>query len=277
MERDRGPRTRADVTLCIPTLDAAGTLGRTLAAVRDLDPGPRETFLVDGGSTDGTLDVADAYGVPVVDQGAPRGLSGARNVALDRCVTEFLAMIDSDVVPAPDWLGATIGCLEDHGAAAATAEVRHDATTVSERWAARRMNLTPVADPGETPLIPGANGCYRTAALRDVDGWDETYLFANEDVCVSRRLREAGHELRFTGRTHVVHSPPSGLDAIYQLWRWHRPGGRPRTPWEVGNSAVGNLAKSALYAVESLGQGRFRHALIDLAVGPLHTYWDVRS
>lgn len=264
-----------DATLCIPTLDSVGTLGATLEAVGELDPEPAHVFVVDGGSTDGTKKLAEAYGIPVVDQGPARGLSGARNVALDRCETRYLAMVDSDVAPAPDWLGATVECLEEYGAAAATAEVRHDASTTSERWAARRMTLSPVDVPGETPHVPGANGCYRTDALREVGGWDEAYPFANEDIRVSERLLDAGYGLRYTERTHVTHAAPGGIDALYQLWRWHRPDGRPETATEVGIRAVENLAKGVTYSVESFSQGRFGHGVLDLAVGPLHTYWDI--
>jgi len=265
------------VTLCVPTLDAAETLDTTLNAVARLDPGPAETVVVDGGSTDGTRGIAESYGVPVLDQGPARGLSGARNVALRHCETGYLAMIDSDVVPAPDWLGRIVGCIEEHDAAAATAEVRHDASRTSERWAAHRMDLSPVRTPGTTPIIPGANGCYRTAALRDVGGWNEAYPFANEDVAVSRQLRDAGYDLRYTDRTYVVHIPPAGVDALHQLWRWHRPEGRPGTVATFGGRAAENFAKGGRYAAESLGRGRPGHALIDLAIGPLHTYWDLRT
>lgn len=126
-------------------------------------------------------------------------------------------------------------------------------------------------------MIPGANGCYPTAALRDVGGWDETHPFANEDLRVSERLRNAGYALRYTKGTYVVHRAPRGLEALYQLWRWHRPGGPPRILPGICSRAVENLAKSILYTADSLREGRIEHALLDLAVGPLHVYWDIRG
>lgn len=74
----------------------------------------------------------------------------------------------------------------------------------------------------------------------------------------------------------MVHTPPAGIEALHQLWRWHRPEGRPGTVAELGRRAADNFAKGIRYAAESLGRGRPGQALLDLALGPLHTYWDLR-
>ena len=264
-----------EVTLCVPTFNSSSTVGDTLAAVKDLDPSPFEVFVVDGGSSDGTLEIVRSYNIYIINQGDAPGLSGARNVALDRCETEYLAMIDSDVVPASDWLGVVVSELQKHSCAATTAGIRHITPTLSARWAADRMDLSPTSEPGPTDIIPGANGCYRVDSLNDVGGWDESYPFANEDLAISDRLQKAGYELRYTEDTYVEHRSPQGLNAVYQLWRWHRPEGKPNTVGEVIKRAVENTGKSVLYSIEHIKDGYWSFVLLDLSIVPLHAYWDV--
>jgi len=48
-----------EVSIIIPTLNEARFLERTLAHVRQLRPRPKEVVIVDGGSTDGTIAIAE--------------------------------------------------------------------------------------------------------------------------------------------------------------------------------------------------------------------------
>ncbi|HEU0133500.1 MAG TPA: glycosyltransferase, partial [Allosphingosinicella sp.] len=53
---------RMMLSVVIPTLNAAATLGACLAAAREAD----ETIVVDGGSTDGTAALAEREGARLV-------------------------------------------------------------------------------------------------------------------------------------------------------------------------------------------------------------------
>ncbi|RLE47404.1 MAG: glycosyl transferase, partial [Candidatus Methanomethylicota archaeon] len=58
----------SDVTVVIPTLNEAEAIGRVIDEVLSVGV-PRENILVvDGGSTDGTVDIARSKGVKVVKQ-----------------------------------------------------------------------------------------------------------------------------------------------------------------------------------------------------------------
>ncbi|WP_309744132.1 TIGR04283 family arsenosugar biosynthesis glycosyltransferase [Chamaesiphon sp. OTE_20_metabat_361] len=54
------------VSIVIPTLNEANSLGRTLRQLQVLDPPPLEVLVVDGGSEDETLAIAQAAGVQVL-------------------------------------------------------------------------------------------------------------------------------------------------------------------------------------------------------------------
>lgn len=66
---------RAELSIVIPTLDAAEGLGRALPALAEgLQEGLiRELIISDGGSKDATLEIADEAGAVVVTGEASRG------------------------------------------------------------------------------------------------------------------------------------------------------------------------------------------------------------
>ena len=65
-----GRRRAAVLSIVIPTLEAAGSLDRTLEAIAGADIA-LEVIVADGGSADATRQVAARHGARIVD--APRG------------------------------------------------------------------------------------------------------------------------------------------------------------------------------------------------------------
>jgi len=59
-------------------------------------------IVIDGGSTDDTLEIAGHHGADIFDDGG-LGLGHARKLAVDICETEWLCFIDADVELSKDW------------------------------------------------------------------------------------------------------------------------------------------------------------------------------
>lgn len=98
MRSSRGADLRIDVT--VATLNNARTIGRCLEAIRENVPMSR-LIIVDGGSRDGTIELATKYGAHVVYE---RGLLGrVRYVQAQQCETEWIAYFDSDVYVYKAW------------------------------------------------------------------------------------------------------------------------------------------------------------------------------
>tara|TARA_R110002051_G_scaffold262918_1_gene322799 strand:- start:854 stop:1666 length:813 start_codon:yes stop_codon:yes gene_type:complete len=81
-----------------------------------------EIVVVDGGSTDGTVAIAEAYGVAVVRSGG-RGLAFDRQLGIDRTRGDLIAMIDADHRPAPDLIGRLWGEMQKYDFAVVQAGV----------------------------------------------------------------------------------------------------------------------------------------------------------
>ena len=106
----------APVTVVIPAYNAADYLGVTLEALQGQTTPPERVIVVDDGSIDGTIGVANSMGVEVVSQ-EQRGPGAARNRALEMADTEFVAFCDADDWFVSDKLERDVRKLDELGAA----------------------------------------------------------------------------------------------------------------------------------------------------------------
>ena len=83
----------APVTVVIPAFNAAPYLGVTLEAVQEQTLVPERVIVVDDGSTDDTVRIAEGFGVEVVSQDQ-QGPGAARNRGVEMAETEFVAFPD---------------------------------------------------------------------------------------------------------------------------------------------------------------------------------------
>ena len=82
---------------CLIVMNEYDRLSEALASVEFCD----EKIVVDGGSTDGTPELAAALGARVVRNPWP-GYAGQRNVALDAATSEWILEVDADERVSPD-------------------------------------------------------------------------------------------------------------------------------------------------------------------------------
>jgi glycosyltransferase involved in cell wall biosynthesis len=100
------------ITVAIPTLNRAESLKRTLeslAAMRIPMDLAWEVLVVNNGGTDHTDQVIDSFvgRLPIRRVVEPkRGVSNARNRAVDEAKGDYILWTDDDVVVDPGWLAA---------------------------------------------------------------------------------------------------------------------------------------------------------------------------
>jgi len=94
------------VSIIIPTLNSTRTLGLCLKSITSQNYPEElvEIIVADGGSTDQTKEISQAYFVKLVDNPLKTGEAG-KAVAARLAKNDILAFIDSDnILPQPDWL-----------------------------------------------------------------------------------------------------------------------------------------------------------------------------
>ena len=104
------------VSVQICTLNEQGNIGDCLD-VRTGSNDPEEILVIDGGSTDGTVEIAEAFGARVLSPGR-LGLGPSRRLGYMSTTSRYSAFIDADDRISPDWLGTMIRELEAGGYAA---------------------------------------------------------------------------------------------------------------------------------------------------------------
>ena len=204
-----GPSHR-DVTVVVPVRDNASGILRLVASLRGL-----RVVIVDDGSATPVVD-ADFDGVHadvrILRNARSKGPAAARNAGLRACDTDFVAFLDSDVVPRRGWLEALLGHFCDPAVALVAPRIvaLHQPDGAVARYEAVRSSLdlglreAPVVPFGTVSYVPSAAIICRRRALTDVGGFDES-LESGEDVDLCWRLNEAGARLRYEPIATVAH------------------------------------------------------------------------
>jgi mycofactocin system glycosyltransferase len=212
-----GPSHR-DVTVIIPVRDNAFGLTRLVRALR----GMRIVVVDDGSALPVRAEDFDgACSMTVLRHGRSKGPSAARNTGLAACETDFVAFLDSDVVPRRGWLEALLGHFCDPAVALVAPRIvgLREPQNLVARYEAVRSSLdlghreAPVVPYGTVSYVPSAAIICRRTALNDVGGFDET-LKSGEDVDLCWRFIEAGARLRYEPIALVGH------DHRTQLREW---------------------------------------------------------
>jgi GT2 family glycosyltransferase len=99
------------VTVLIPVWNGRPLLVRLLEALARQTAPPEEVLVVDNGSTDGASEEAEVRGARVIRLGANLGFARAVNEGLRRVGTPLVAIVNSDVEPAADWLEKLLAAL----------------------------------------------------------------------------------------------------------------------------------------------------------------------
>jgi len=156
------------VAIVIPALDEAGTLPRLVRHLALLDPAPAEVLVVDGGSSDATVEIARAAGLAVMT--AARGRARQINAGVAAVTSPIVCILHADT-RLPD-----------------------DAVAVIRRTLANRR----VALAGFTPLISGPDKVrWATSFHNWLKTWYAPLLFRPRLFLRGARLLFGDHAMFF--------------------------------------------------------------------------------
>jgi rSAM/selenodomain-associated transferase 2 len=187
----------------VPVLDAADVLGETLA-VLGAAPAIDEIVVVDGGSRDQSVGIAEAAGARVV--GAPRGRGVQLAAGAAAAAGDWLLFIHADCRPLPGWEGAACRHMAEGGDKAGYFVLALD----DDAAAARRLEAVVAWRCRALALPYGDQGLLISRRLYDaVGGHADMPLM--EDVELARRL----------GRARLV---PLGATMLASARRYRRDG-----------------------------------------------------
>jgi SAM-dependent methyltransferase/glycosyltransferase involved in cell wall biosynthesis/GT2 family glycosyltransferase len=258
------------VTVAVPVLNGARSLDEVLSAVRAQRVDREvELLVVDSGSTDGSLEIAQRHGARIHE--IPKSEfshGGTRNLIMELAEGDHVAFLTQDATPAHDrWLASLLAGFdkaEEVAAVFGPHEARpsagHVITAEMERhfanWGGeheidvQRLDSSPKglaayrAEPWRLTFFSSVNCCLARWAWEQVPFRDVPYA---EDQLIGRELIEAGYAKVFQPAAQVLHShdfrPLRFFRRYFDEWRGLREvlGHREPPGIRSGLRAVGAL------------------------------------
>ena len=173
------------VSVQICTLNEEGNIGACLDSVQVNDPA--EILIIDGGSTDRTIEIATARGCRVLAPGR-LGLGPSRRLGYLSATQPYVAFVDADDRLTPDWLATMLIEMRAGGYAALQSQLR--SADASSFWG-RGWNeyfIESVRPTADTNIV-GRPALFETAALQSDD---RDLVSLDEDTHLSRRFELQG-------------------------------------------------------------------------------------
>jgi glycosyltransferase involved in cell wall biosynthesis len=180
-----------------------------------------EVLLVDSGSTDGTLEIANQYPIEEVVHIPPEKFSFGRalNYGCEAARGEYCVFISAHCYPKRvDWLERLLEKFDDDEIAMVYGKQRGGGPTkFSERQIFRRWFPDEDIDYQLTPFANNANAAIRRE-LWEEHPYDEE-LTGLEDLDWGKRVKEEGYEISYASEAEVVHIHDETPREIYNRYK----------------------------------------------------------
>jgi glycosyltransferase involved in cell wall biosynthesis len=210
---------RISVVVC--TYNRAQVVKNAVAGLLQQVRSSTEIIVVNGPSTDNTLDVLTAFGSKIKITNCPTAnVSRARNIGIEASRGDVVAFIDDDAVPASNWLSELASVYHGTEAAGAGGPVFNEGA-ITEPWRICTCTRTgdvnvdskpPISQylrAGADPFmyLAGCNMSFRRSALIAAGGFNEGLEYGYDDVEICRVLVDYGRTLAWSPKVKVHHRP----------------------------------------------------------------------
>jgi len=193
------------VSVIINTDGRVDSLANCLASLRYLRYPNFEVVVVAGPTRDGTHELCASYGDAIKFAECPaRNLSQSRNISIAISAGEFVAFLDDDSVPEPEWLNDIMPAFNDPEVAVAGGFL-HDHTGKTYQWTFGTVDRFGNADVSWKMAAPHlnypgsfsyphvmANSAFRRSAIVEVGGFDEEYEYFLDESDLIVRFVDVG-------------------------------------------------------------------------------------
>ena len=199
------------VSVIIPTLNEAVSLKTTIDAVKALSANI-EIIVVDGGSRDATISVAENSGAFVI--GSERGRGTQMHAGATAANGDVLWFLHADTSPSPETLGQIEETLKESDAVGGNFTIRFDGQTPAAgfmTWLYPKLR--------KIGLVYGDSGIFvRRDAYERVGGFKPLPLF--EDVDFVRRLWRGGRFVNLSATITTSSRRFDGRSFLIMFARW---------------------------------------------------------
>jgi GT2 family glycosyltransferase len=232
-----------EVSIIVATWNSESVIPRCLDSLVQQTFRDFEVIVVDNGSSDGTIEYLQeklpGLAIQVESLDSNRGFAAANNIGARIARGQWLAMLNSDAFPAPDWLEKLLLAAECHPEFSffSSRQLQANAPQLLDgagdtlhisglAW--RRYASFPAAQYGlkteEVFSACAAAALYSRQAFLQEGGFDEDFFSYHEDIDLGFRLRLQGFRCLYVPDAVVQHvgSATLGAQSDFALYHWQR-------------------------------------------------------
>jgi glycosyltransferase involved in cell wall biosynthesis len=195
-------------------------IGRLLEGIKRQTVQDVDVILVDSGSTDSTVSIAESFGARIVHIPSAEFTFGrSLNCGIKAAKREFVVIASAHVYPVyPDWLESLLRPFQDEHVAITYGKQRGpDFATFSEQqifhqWYPNGSNLDQV-----TAFCNNANAAIRKS-LWQKNKYDET-LTGLEDLAWAKWVKGQGYKIAYAAEAEIIHIHNEMPRGVYNRYR----------------------------------------------------------
>ena len=208
------------VSIVIPVFNEESYLASCLTSLMSLNypKGLHEILLIDNGSTDGTLEIAQEFSDVVIHIKENVKVGAVRNYGVQKAKGSVIVFLDSDCVVRQDWLTDGVRKLTatPDSVMGGRCLLREDPSWLEKYWI-----LTPSGQKSPRTSLLGSCIFIPKEIFQKVGGFDEN-LNAGEDSDLTVRLQNEKYHVEIDPSLSVVHlGYPSRVRPFIARQAWH--------------------------------------------------------
>jgi rhamnosyltransferase len=195
-------------------------IGRLLEGIRHQTVKDVEVILVDSGSTDGTVSVAESFGARIVNI-RPEEFTFGRslNYGIVSATRELIVIASAHVYPVyPDWLETLLRPFQDDSVALTYGKQRgYEGSKYSEHQIFHQWYPDLSKPKQETAFCNNANAAIRKS-LWEKNNYDET-LTGLEDLAWAKWATQQGYAIAYVAEAEIIHVHNETPHGVYNRYR----------------------------------------------------------
>lgn len=216
---------KSQVSIIIPTFNSEKTIERLLFKLCNQEKSPFQIIVVDGCSTDTTIQICGKYNVDIINN-PKRHAAAARNLGIEYAKGEICAFIDSDCIPSDNWLETIIAIFQtsDKVVACGGKMLAYNPQNYIEQFAGNIFledimrydeEEKEIDKVGLIGAFITANCAYRKNILDELNGFNDFFSNNGEDIDLFWRcIKSKKGILKYNPKLIVEHSFPSTLKKL---------------------------------------------------------------
>ena len=195
-------------------------IGRLLEGILQQTVKDVEIILVDSGSTDQTISIAESFGARLVHIPSDEFTFGrSLNFGVRAATRELVIIASAHVYPVyPDWLESLLSLFEDEKIALTYGKQRgYEGSKYSEHQIFHQWYPDKSKPNQETAFCNNANAAIRKS-LWEKNPYDET-LTGLEDLAWGKWAKEQGYKIAYVAEAEIVHIHNETPRGVYNRYR----------------------------------------------------------